>query len=166
MKKLRPMTKFVLERKEYWEKAFRSATGSVEDYRASHSEDCEDYANFISRKPELFQFIPCDELGIPIANKIIDIDKLKLDGPIDKQEELKKEYETALKKVLFKDFILEPAKNKASHGRLLSLNGRNVAGYNDLTKVLGFIESPATIEELIGTDIELMPTQACMDIIG
>jgi len=88
MKTLIGMVAFVLEQEN-----------NPNEYNPSNKyKDCLNYANFLSRQPQLSDFVPCGKDGLPLEMPII-YDGMDSDALLDE-----KKYLEALDKVLFKGF--------------------------------------------------------------
>ena len=117
------------------------------------------YANFLSRQPQLSDFVPCGEDGLPLKMPII-YDGMDSDALLDE-----KKYLQALDKVLFKGFWLR-CPNAVTNGNI-SITFTKSGGilldkyYQDHTENISTI---TTLESLTPYNLEL--TDNAIKIIG
>lgn len=67
---LKPMTQFVLDRKEHWREKSMQENGNETYCRAMHSKDCQKYAIFLKRKLKREMFVLSDEAGVPLPFEV------------------------------------------------------------------------------------------------
>ena len=104
------------------------------------------YANFLSRQPQLSDFVACGKDGLPLKMPII-YDGMDSDALLDE-----KKYLQALDKVLFKGFFVS-----ANNGNVVITNGSIsiLFSIRNFIKIIGSNQRITTLESLTPYNLEL-----------
>lgn len=98
------MTDFVINAKKEMAKQPDESFDVTLTRRGKLIESIFNYANFLKQKPELWQFVPCDDNNVPLVEPKDYADILEKGGSVYSWDDDKSEYEAAKSRVLFTDF--------------------------------------------------------------
>lgn len=146
MKHLIPMTEFVIRENDNWEKETELMT---------HFNNVVRYAEFLKQKPELYQFVPCDDNNVPLVEpKGTDLENSFFEMQVDYNDE--RLYEAAKSRVLFEGFYIDSSRTQT---RLdLITNGEIPIAYFDPSGQWFIKGNIDTIEDLAPYNLTLSET--------